>query len=313
MHTMRAIALFAVSVAAFQTNLEGYLVEPAPVRAVAARDEGCSKLPKLCTDTVLLHGGQTILTYLCPETQGPTATVTITSTTTRTVTGSATHSPSSGQAGLSVFACDELTTTMTVQSTTQVTVTEKVIRASTATTPSILPPPAIITATFTAIPLSELRPPFPIKPTWSEFKNVSTTSSPAATGMREPPVFNLTSPVINFTSFDLFPTHAPTNSSSTIYIPSTTPVVSVTYYPHSPTNSTSSGIGYNVPSLNVIRQAGSTTTVTTTASGIITTETDMANESGVSFVMTTSKGMAGENGVSFVALFLGMVATALMF
>ena len=272
-------------------------MELTPLEAVAARDEGCSKLPKLCTDTVLLHSGQTILTYLCPETQGPTTTVTITSTTTRTVTGSATHPPSSSQTGLHVSACDELTTTTTIQSTTQVTVTEKVVRASTATTPSILPPPAIITATFTAIPLSELKPPFPIKPTWSEFKNASTTSSPTATGARAPPVFNLTSPVFNFTSFDLVPTHAPTNLSSNVYISSTSLAVSAACYPHSAINSTSSGIGYKFPSLNVIRQAESTTTVTTTASGIMTIET----------------GIADENGVSFVALFLGMVATALMF
>ncbi|XP_014555031.1 hypothetical protein COCVIDRAFT_17334 [Bipolaris victoriae FI3] len=312
MHAMRAIAFFAVSVAAFQTGLEGHLVEPAPFGAVAARDESCSKLPKLCTDTVLLHGGQTTLTYLCPETQGPTATITITSTTTRTITGSATHGSSSGQAGVSVSACGELTTTTAIQSTTQVTVTEKVIGASTATTPSILPPPATITATFTAIPLSELRPPFPIKPTWSEFKNVSTTSYPTATGARAPPVFNLTSQVVNFTSFDLVPTHAPTNLSSTVYVPSITLAVSVAYYPNSPTNSTSSGIGYNFPSLNVIRQVESTTTVTTTVSGI-TTETGMADENGVYYVMTTSTGMAGENGVSFVALFLSMMVTAFMF
>ncbi|EUC49314.1 hypothetical protein COCMIDRAFT_85072 [Bipolaris oryzae ATCC 44560] len=314
MHAMRAIAFFAVSVvAAFQTGLEGHLVEPAPVGAVAARDEGCSKLPKLCTDTVLLHGGQTILTYLCPETQGPTATVTITSTITRTVTGSAIHAPSSGQASLPVSACDELTTTTTIQSTTQVTVTEKVVKVRTTTTPSILPPPATITATFTAIPLSELKPPFPIKPTWSEFKNVSTTSYPTATGARASPVFNLTSLVMNFTSFDLVSTHAPTNLSSTAYIPSTTTTASAAYYPHSTTNNTSSGIGYNFPSLNVIRQVESATTVTTTASGV-TTETGMADENGVYYVMkTASTGMAGENSISFVALFLGMVATAFMF
>jgi hypothetical protein len=201
---------------------------------VEPRDDGCSKVPNLCTDAVLLGGYQTTLTYLCPEIQSPTATVTVTSTTTRTVTGSAASISSSEHAELAVSTSGELTTTMTVQSTMQVTVTETVVKA----TSSFFLTPAIITASYTAIPLSA------VKPTWSEFKNTSSVAY-----------------------------------SSPLY-----------------TNGTFSHSGYVLPTLNVMREGDSTKNVTTTGAAVTATGT----------------GMAGQIRVSFSALFLGVMAVALM-
>jgi hypothetical protein len=64
----------------------GHYDEPAFVPAMVPRDD-CPKLPKLCTDAVMLDsaGGLTTLTYLCPETAAR-STVTVTTTSTTTVT-----------------------------------------------------------------------------------------------------------------------------------------------------------------------------------------------------------------------------------
>jgi len=53
--------------------------------AMFARGNTCPELPKLCTDSAMLHGIATSLTYLCPEPAG-LATVHVTKTVTTTVT-----------------------------------------------------------------------------------------------------------------------------------------------------------------------------------------------------------------------------------
>jgi hypothetical protein len=59
--------------------------EAAFAPAMVARDD-CAELPKLCTDGVMLSGGLTTLTYLCPDKTAVPSTVTVTTTATTTVT-----------------------------------------------------------------------------------------------------------------------------------------------------------------------------------------------------------------------------------
>ncbi|KAI4648448.1 uncharacterized protein J4E79_010070 [Alternaria viburni] len=143
--------------------------------AVAARDDHCAELPKLCTDAVLLRGYETTLTYLCPEkTEGP-STVTVTTTRTTTVTadqgltssvapapaptsdvGAAPsvqplpHKPVSATSDVGGPPAEEPTTTVIIQSTVQVTITRSVTKVAPSSTSSSLPPPSI-TWSFTAI------------------------------------------------------------------------------------------------------------------------------------------------------------------
>ncbi|KAI4927760.1 hypothetical protein J4E85_006272 [Alternaria conjuncta] len=143
--------------------------------AVAARDDHCAELPKLCTDAVLLRGYETTLTYLCPEkTEGP-STVTVTTTRTTTVTGDQSltssvapapaptsdvgtapsaqplpHKPVSATSDVGGPPAEEPTTTVIIQSTVQVTITRSVIKVTPSSTSSSLPPPSI-TWSFTAV------------------------------------------------------------------------------------------------------------------------------------------------------------------
>ncbi|KAI4958986.1 hypothetical protein J4E86_002706 [Alternaria arbusti] len=142
---------------------------------VAARDDHCAELPKLCTDAVLLRGYETTLTYLCPEkTEGP-STVTVTTTRTTTVTGDQSltssvapapaptsdvgtapsvqplpHKPVSATSDVGGPPAEEPTTTVIIQSTVQVTVTRSVTKVAPSSTLSSLPPPSI-TWSFTAV------------------------------------------------------------------------------------------------------------------------------------------------------------------
>jgi hypothetical protein len=60
--------------------------EAAFAPAMVPRDNDCAELPKLCTDGVMLNGGLTTLTYLCPDKTAAPSTVTVTTTATTTVT-----------------------------------------------------------------------------------------------------------------------------------------------------------------------------------------------------------------------------------
>lgn len=171
----------------------------------------------------------------------------------------------------------------------EVTVTETVLKATASSSFSLTP--AIITWSFPAILPSDMKSLLSASPTWSSVKNVS-SAMPHIPKSR--PVTTRTSVSIDLTSFNLFPTHTVANSSSTA---SSTTVSSSAAYCKAPyANSTSHG-GYNAPTLNVAREANSTETVTTIAP----------------VATITGTGVAVESRVSFVALFLGVLVTALMF
>jgi hypothetical protein len=106
MNSMRALATAAftgectygsraLSIENFHTNsrIAGATVdavyaqyEAAFAPAMVPRDNDCAELPKLCTDGVMLSGGLTTLTYLCPDKTKVPSTVTVTTTATTTVT-----------------------------------------------------------------------------------------------------------------------------------------------------------------------------------------------------------------------------------
>jgi hypothetical protein len=284
--------------AAAEAGQWGHILEHVHAQAVAPRDNDCTGLPKLCTDAVLLRGYETTLTYLCPETEGPsTVTVTMTATTTVTpgqdVTSSApatvtSNIPSILTSDIPVIVTshvqgstsEEPTTTVTIQSTAQITITRVVTRIATSSSPSLLPPPTI-TWSFTAVLPSDVKPPPAPRMSSSTLPDgipsiVSSVGTPTSSAR---------------SSFELFPSHSVSNWSSIAI------VSSVGY--HAPPFANRTALRYthgDFPTLNVARNTNPTNTVTTTAA----------------VVTETKKAQAGDTQASFIALFFGVLAATLL-
>ncbi|CAN9136132.1 unnamed protein product [Alternaria alternata] len=303
MHSMRALALVAVAGAAAEASQQGHIMEHIHAPAMIPRDD-CTDLPKLCTDPVLLRGHETTLTYLCPETEGP-STVTATTTRTITVTVDLTSSvPVVATSDSQTPVIEEPTTTETVKSTTQVTVTKFVTRVTASTTSSSLSPPTI-TWSFTAIPpgvgstpVSSVKAPtsgasssFELSPS-----HVTNSSSSVASTFSTP-----TSSASG--SLEHFPTYVIVNSSS---IASTSSVATLPslgihrpiYWNHTMVHHTGGHHIIDHPTLNVVRDAEAKSTETVTTTAAIATE--------------SKKGQAGDTQASFIALFFGVLAATLL-
>ncbi|KAB2102647.1 hypothetical protein AG0111_0g9078 [Alternaria gaisen] len=302
---MRALALFAVAGAAAEASQQGHIMEHIHAPAMIPRDD-CTDLPKLCTDPVLLRGHETTLTYLCPETEGP-STVTATATTTRTITVTVdltSSVPVVATSDSQTPVIEEPTTTETVKSTTQVTVTKFVTRVTASTTSSSLSPPTI-TWSFTAIPpgvgstpVSSVKAPtsgasssFGLSPS-----HVIVSSSSVASTFSTP-----TSSASG--SLEHFPTYVIVNSSS---IASTSSVATLPslgihrpiYWNHTMVHHTGGHHIIDHPTLNVVRDAEAKSTETVTTTAAIATE--------------NKKGQAGDTQASFIALFFGVLAATLL-
>lgn len=255
-------------------------------QAVAPRDE-CTNLPKLCTDPVLLRGYETTLTYLCPETKGP-STITVTTTHTTTLTVDLTSSmpvmaTSDGQAPV----IEEPTTTVTAMSTAHVTITKLVTKVAATPKLSALPPPTI-TWSFTAVLPSDVNP-------FGFLRKSSTTPSDVVSSsvsfVSAPP-----SSVSN--SFEVFPSHAVSNSSSIL---STSSAATSSWAGRRMplfSNHTHIHAGGNFPTINLVRGAEDKPTETVATTAAVATE--------------GKKGQAGDTQASFIALFFGVLAATFL-
>ncbi|KAH8643247.1 hypothetical protein IG631_00710 [Alternaria alternata] len=266
--------------------------------AMIPRDD-CTDLPKLCTDPVLLRGHETTLTYLCPETEGP-STVTATTTRTITVTVDLTSSvPVVATSDSQTPVIEEPTTTETVKSTTQVTVTKFVTRVTASTNSSSLSPPTI-TWSFTAIPpgvgstpVSSVKAPtsgasssFELSPSHvinSSSSVASTSSTPTSSASG---------------SLEHFPTYVIANSSSIASTSSVATLPSLGIHRPIYWNHTIVHHIIDHPTLNVARVAEAKSTETLTATSATATE--------------SKKGQAGDTQASFIALFFGVLAATLL-
>ncbi|KAH6845882.1 hypothetical protein BKA58DRAFT_166459 [Alternaria rosae] len=353
MNTVRALTMIAVAAGAAAESAQwSPAINHVLAHAVATRDDHCAELPKLCTDAVLLRGYETTLTYLCPEkTEGPsTVTVTTTRTTTvtadKSLTSSVAPAPTSdvgaspsGQPNPNIPVsatsdargppAEELTTTVIIQSTVQVTITRSVTKVAPSSTSSLLPPPSI-TWSFTAV-----------LPTDVKSSHVSGGSS-SASRIELPSTVSSVGPPSSSTSksFGLFPSHTVSSSSSvasTSWSPSTSSAASTSSLdPMSSAASTSSmaalpsgghlappfangtAISYTpgiFPTLNA-RNDKSTTTITSTVTHHASNHAmDSAHALDIAHAAATEtkKGQAGDNRASFIALFFGvLVATWLI-
>jgi hypothetical protein len=274
---------------------------------VAPRDE-CTSLPKLCTDAVLLRGYETTLTYLCPETEGP-STVTVTTTATTTVTGElvsvttlpdvitsdvwATASeqptpniPVVSTSDTAASTSDEPTTTVIIQSTVLITITREIGRVTHIPSSSSLPPPPTITWSFTAI-LPTDQPPHSLV----KSSSVPAVDDPSTASSVGPPTSSASS------SFNLFPSHTVSNSSSVASTSSTDIIFTRSVLHHVPPYENRTAISYTpgeLPTMNVARDEHSHSTKTVTSTVAVPTE--------------TKKGQAGDTRASFIALFFGVLA-----
>ncbi|KAL1799963.1 hypothetical protein ACET3X_000305 [Alternaria dauci] len=295
MHSMRALTIVAIAAgAAAESSQQGHVVKHGHAPVVALRG-GCNDLPKLCTDPVLLRGLETTLTYLCPETKGP-STITVTTTRTITVTEDLTSSvPAMATSNSQTPMVEEPTTTETVKSTTQITITQFVTRAAASVTS--LPPP-IITWSFTAIPPNVVSAPVSsIKALTSSATSLpppiitwSFTAVPPNVGAAP-----MSSPA---SSVELFPSDGVINSSSIASTSSAAALPSLGI--HRPIYWNHTGIHDIVdhPTLNVVRDTKVNSTKTATTTAAIATE--------------GKKGQAGDTQASFIALFFGMLAATLL-
>ncbi|CAI9638017.1 unnamed protein product [Alternaria burnsii] len=303
MHSMRALALVAVAGAAAEASQQSHIMEHSHAPAMIPRDD-CADLPKLCTDPVLLRGHETTLTYLCPETEGP-STVMATTTRTITVTVDLTSSvPVVATSDSQTPVIEEPTTTETVKSTTQVTVTKFVTRVTASTTSSSLSPPTI-TWSFTAIPPD-------VDSTAVSSVKARTSGASSSFELSPSHVINSSSSVVSTFStpassasgsLEHFPTYAIVNSSS---IASTSSVATLPslgihrpiYRNHTIVHHTGGHHIIDHPTLNVARDAEAKSTKTLTATSATATE--------------SKKGQAGDTQASFIALFFGVLAATLL-
>jgi hypothetical protein len=263
--------------------------------AMIPRDD-CTDLPKLCTDPVLLRGHETTLTYLCPETEGPS---TVTATTTRTITVTVDLTSS-----VPVVATSDSQTPVIEEPTTTETVTKFVTRVTASTTSSSLSPPTI-TWSFTAIPpgvgstpVSSVKAPtsgasssFELSPSHvinSSSSVASTSSTPTSSASG---------------SLEHFPTYVIVNSSSIASTSSAATLPSLgihrpIYWNHTIVHHTGGHHIIDHPTLNVARDAEAKSTETLTATSATATE--------------SKKGQAGDTQASFIALFFGVLAATLL-
>jgi len=340
MNTVRALTMVAVAgkqsptsalthyISLANGNVAGAAAESAQwnpainhvlAHAVAARDDHCAELPKLCTDAVLLRGYETTLTYLCPEkTEGP-STVTVTTTRTTTVTADQSltssvapapaptsdvgaapsvqplpHKPVSTTSDVGGPPAEEPTTTVIIQSTVQVTITRSVTKVAPSSTSSSLPPPSI-TWSFTAV-----------LPTDVKSSYVSSGSS-SASRIELPSIVSSVGPRTSSLSrsVGLFPSHTVSSSSSAA---STSPMARLpSGGHHAPPFANGTAISYTpgiFPTLNA-RDEDSTMTVTSTVTRHVS---DHASDTTTAAATETKKGQAGDNRASFIALFFGVLA-----
>ncbi|KAG9192648.1 hypothetical protein G6011_11382 [Alternaria panax] len=288
MYGMRALTIAAVAAgAAAEASQQGHVVERIHAPVVVPRDD-CVDLPKLCTDPVLLRGHETTLTYLCPETEGP-STVTVTTTRTTTVTADLTSSaPALTTSDGQTPAVEEPTTTETVKSTIQVTTTRHVTKVAPSTTSSSLTPP-VITWSFTAILPSNVK-----------LSGMPLKSSPSPPDADITPVTSVAAHPTSSTSgaLERFPTYVIINSSSVASTSSVAALPSLDI--HRPINWNQTGV-HNIhghPTLNVARNVEVKSIETVTSTAAVATE--------------SKKGQAGDTQASFIALFFGVLAATLL-
>jgi hypothetical protein len=175
---------------------------------------------------------------------------------------------------------DEPITTVTIQSTAQITITRVVTKIATSSSSSLLPPPTI-TWSFSAVLPSDVEPP--------QAPRMSSSNPPVGVSSLVSSVGTPKSSARS--SFELFPSHAVSNSSSM------TIVSSVGY--HAPPFANRTALSYTLgdfPTLNVARNTNPANTVTTTA--VVVTE--------------TKKAQAGDTHATFIALFFGVLAATLL-
>ncbi|CAA9966635.1 hypothetical protein PTMSG1_09994 [Pyrenophora teres f. maculata] len=319
MLNMRALTVLAVAASAAAEV--GHLSQPfEPVTTGEVAPQICAKLPTLCTHAVMLEGHETTLTYLCPETEGP-STVTVTETATTTATATVTADPnvsappfltppatsdeptttvtlqsthqvtvtrtatriSTSPLYVSVTS-DEPTTTVTLQSTSQVTRTETITRIATSSFESSSLTPASITWSFTAV-----------LPNSSTLSSVSLTPVLTAWSSTTVPPYNVFPTPVSSTA-DLLSANSTANSSSTSYV-FLYHVKNTSNTPHSDYDS-----GYNKPSAKQVEHAKSNGTLTANETFTATATPVLPTES--------SNGIAGDGRVSFAALFLSLMAAA---
>ncbi|KAI0575583.1 hypothetical protein PtrSN002B_009819 [Pyrenophora tritici-repentis] len=289
--TVLAVAASAVAEVAHLSQP----LEPVATGEVAAQI--CDKLPTLCTHAVMLKGLETTLTYLCPETESPSV-VTITKTATTTATATVTAGPDGAAPPISMpTTSDEPTTTVTLQSTRQVTMTWTITEIPAGISVSLIPgsmppvltPPATSdepTTTVTLQPTSQItRTETVTRVTPSSSKSSSSSLTPAS----------ITWSFTAVPPYDIFPT--PVSSTADLVSANSTGNSSTSYvFPyHVKYTSPIPHSDYIKPSALYIAHAEANETVTATATPVPT---------------ESSNGMAGDGRVSFVALFLGLMAAA---